>query len=435
MKAKRLPFLVRNMELLLILILLTMIAGYFSIAEEKIINQVFKTISRVGMAGVIGLIFLQLSGLGCNTSFTYRHLAAPLLYVLYLALGFASLLWSSDWQYSALQWFMNTESFVFVALFVHVVAVYNRHFPERTINLVKVFSWAIFPIMVTFIVGSFADPDTFYRGMRGGAEQRLGGWIMNPNELGMLASINAALSYVLLQKSKNKFWGILMVIAAIFVLVATSSRSSVIGFLLIMGILILQSNSKKLKIILIGGIIVAVPLVVRFVIFKDDGGIDEVLSMTGRIPFWKALLNEGIVREPWLGFGYMRINYTDYFQGLYTYPGRMTHNTFLQVLLNLGFIGFFIAFWNAVTTVRNFWKERTSNYGPFFIVLFIPVIINSFTEFGVFGDANFGILFWQFLTTLFILEPTNLSNSKTLSQVQKLRLRKFSKRYNLNHKN
>lgn len=430
MKAKQLPYLVRNMEFLLILILLTMIAGYFSIAEEKIVNQVFKTISRVGMAGVIALIFMRLGNLGCNTTFSYRHLVAPLLYVLYLALGFASLLWSSDWTYSALQWFMNTESFVFVVLFMHVVAVYNRHFPDRTINLVKVFAWAIFPIMVTFVIGSFVEPDTFYRGMRGGEEQRLGGWIMNPNELGMLSSMSAALSYMFIGKSKKKFWGILMMIAALFVLVATSSRSSAIGFLLIMGVLILQSDNKKLKMVLAGGAVIAVPLLVRFVIFKDDGGIDEVLSMTGRIPFWKALLNEGIVREPWLGFGYMRINYTDYFQGLYTYPARMTHNTFMQVLMNLGFIGFFIAFWNVVTTVRNFIKERNSTYGPFFIALFIPVIINSFTEFGIFGDANFGILFWQFLITLFILDP---ATSKTLSQVQKLRLKKFSKRYNLNY--
>ena len=77
-------------------------------------------------------------------------------------------------------------------------------------------------------------------------------------------------------------------------------------------------------------------------IFKDDGGIDEVLSMTGRLPFWTALLNEGIVREPFFGFGFMRINYTDYFQGLNTYPAKMTHNTFMQVLMNLGFVGFFI---------------------------------------------------------------------------------------------
>lgn len=430
MKAKRLPFLLRNMELLLILILLIMIFGYFSIAEEKIINQVFKTISRVGMLGVIALVFFRLGGLGCSISFSYRHLAAPFLYVLYLVLGFASLLWSSDWQYSALQWFMNTESFVFVVLFAHVVAVYNRHFPERAINLVKVFAWATFPIMITFIIGSFAEPETFYRGMRGGVEQRLGGLIMNPNELGMLSSLSAALSYMFI--GKNKFWGILMMIASIFVLVATSSRSSAIGFLLIMGILILQSHNKKLKIVLIGGAIVAVPLLVRFVIFKDAGGIEEVMSMTGRVPFWTALLNEGIVHEPFLGYGYMRINYTDYFQGLYTYPARMTHNTFMQVLMNLGFIGLFIAFWNVVTTVRNFWKERNSTYGPFFIALFIPVITNSFTEFGIFGDANFGILFWQFLTTLFILDP---AASKTLSQVQKLRLSKFSKRYNLIYKN
>ena len=55
----------------------------------------------------------------------------------------------------------------------------------------------------------------------------------------------------------------------------------------------------------------------------------EVLSMTGRIPYWMALLQEDIVKEPFFGYGFRRINYTDYFEGLNTYAEKMTHNTFM----------------------------------------------------------------------------------------------------------
>jgi exopolysaccharide production protein ExoQ len=51
------------------------------------------------------------------------------------------------------------------------------------------------------------------------------------------------------------------------------------------------------------------------------------------------LISEGLPREPLLGFGFMRIDYKEFFQSTHTYPGKMTHNTFMQVLMNLGFVG------------------------------------------------------------------------------------------------
>lgn len=428
MQPKVMPYQIRNMEAILTFILFIMIAGYFSIVEERIVNQVFKTISRLGMAVMVIYLLNRLKHFGHVTNLRYDHILAPGFYVLYLLLGFASFMWSSDFKYSALQWFMTAESFVFVFVFLRVVMVYNLHYPHQHINMIRVFARAIFPIMLIFVIGSWVDEDTFYRGMRGGEEKRLGGWIMNPNELGMLASISAAMSYLFFQSAKSKIVPTLMMVTAILVLVWTSSRSSAIGFLLIMGILVLKSNNKKLKVIMFAGIALAVPLLIRFVVFKDDGGVEEVMSMTGRLPFWTALLNEGIIKEPFFGFGFMRINYTDYFQGLNTYPGRMTHNTFMQILMNLGFVGFFIGFWNVILTIKNFLVHKQHPYANYFIALFIPVIINSFTEFGIFGDANYGILFWQFLTLLFIMQPL-----KKLSGIERRKLKRFRIKNNINY--
>ncbi|NQX96786.1 MAG: O-antigen ligase family protein [Flavobacteriales bacterium] len=430
MLKKQLPYIIRNISSLLVLILCVKIAGYFCIVEDRTINQVYKTISRIGMTGLIIVLQFRLIQLGCQSFFKYENVLAPVFYLIYLLLAIASFMWSTDVSYSILQWLMTFESLVFVFVFMRVISMVNTYFPKHKIDLIKIFTLAVFPIMVIFIAGSFIEPDLFYRGMRGGEEQRLGGYYMNPNELGMLSSIGAAMTYLYFQKTKKKFFPIVMMITSIIVLVLTASRSSAIGFLLIMGVLVLQSNNKKLKIAMFVGAGLAVPALLKFVIFKDDGGLEEVLSMTGRIPFWTALLQEGIVREPFFGYGFMRINYTDYFESLNTYAAKMTHNTFMQVLMNLGFVGFFIAFWQLVLTIRNFFKERKQSlYGNFFIALFIPAFINSLTEFGIFGETNFGILFYQFLILLFVIQiRQNRSKKETLL------FNLFQKRWKLNPK-
>lgn len=419
----KLPFYIRHIQVILIVILLIKIGGYFSIVEERGVNQVFKTISRVGMTGVIVLIELLLRRFGCLKLHRHSNLLSPILYSLYLLLGFISFTWSTNWGYSALQWLMTFESFVFTYFFFRVTYMINAHFEHKKLDIISLFAWAIFPIMIVFIIGSFTAPDVFYRGMRGGEEMRLGGWIMNPNELGMLSGIGGAVAFMRIEVGKARFWSFLMLSAAVVVLLLTSSRSSAIGFALILGILILQSENKRMKRIMVIIGILVIPIMINAVVFKAAGGVEEVMSMTGRLPFWKALLNEGIVKEPFFGYGFMRINYTEYFQGLNTYAAKMTHNTFVQVLMNLGFVGFFIAICQMSTTVRTFRLNRKSQYGKYFIALFIPLLINSFTEFGVFGEANYGILFYQFLIWLFVLQPR-----KKLTQNERVGLAIFQKR-------
>ena len=417
------PFFIRHIKVILILIVLVKIAGYFSIVEERSINQIFKTISRMGMTGMVILLDMKLRKFGCVKVHTHENILSPFLYSMYLLLGFISFTWSTNWTYSALQWLMTFESFVFTYFFYRVVFQIKEYFPERTPNFISMFAWAIFPIMIIFIVGSMAAPDVFFRGMRGGEELRLGGWIMNPNELGMLAGIGGALAFISFQAKRQRIWSILMIAAVVVILLLTSSRSSMIGFALILGILILKSENKRLKRIMIAVGVIAFPVMIKTVVFKDDGGIDEVMSMTGRLPFWKALLNEGIVKEPFFGYGFMRINYTEYFQGMNTYAAKMTHNTFVQVLMNLGFVGLFIALTQLFATLRNFGRNKGTEHSAFFIALFIPLLINSFTEFGIFGEANYGILFYQFLIWLFVFEKR-----KHLTQRERVRRAIFEKR-------
>lgn len=425
MQGKRLPYWVRNIQLILIVVLSIKIMGYFCIVEDRTVNQIYKVITRLGMTFTIGLLYYALQAIGCKPLFKARNISGGILYLGYLILGIASFGWSTDVKYSMLQWAMTFESLVFVYLYLRVITLVSYYLPQQQINLIATFTWATFPVMVIFIAGSFIEPDLFYRAMRGGDELRLGGYYMNPNELGMLSSIGASMSFLLFQKAKIKWPSLLVMLSSLFVLVLTSSRSSAIGFFVIMGLLILESNNKRLKIVMVVAMLIGVPIMLQVVVFKSAGGVDEVLSMTGRLPFWKALLKEGIIREPFFGFGFMRINYTDYFESLNTYAAKMTHNTFMQVLMNLGFVGIYLVFWQMWATIRSYFSSSNSaNQKHFFVALLIPIFINSLTEFGIFGETNYGILFYQFLVLLFVFQLR-----KNLTKMEAYEVRLFAKRW------
>jgi exopolysaccharide production protein ExoQ len=179
-------------------------------------------------------------------------------------------------------------------------------------------------------------------------------------------------------------------------LVLTGSRSSLVGFVLVLFFHIRQWGNPHLKVaataVALLGVVALVPL-----LFVKQGGLDEVLNMTGRLPFWHALLTEALPREPLLGYGFMRISYGEYFQSVHTYAAQMAHNTFIQVLLNLGLVGFSIAVAQLSFTIRAFARQANPELRLLGVGVLIPILINSFTEFGIFGMTNYGILFYQFL--------------------------------------
>lgn len=380
-----------------------MIGGYFSISESRAITQIYKVITRMGCTGYVWMMYRNLPRRGIRQSMEIIESPILILYLVYLGLGLASFLWTSDIGVSLLQWFMTAESMVFSWLWVAVFLAVGRDRKGVPTDPTEYFAYAITPIALIFYIGSFADPDTFYRGMRGGEELRLGGWLMNPNELGMLCGVGSATLFVAIARKGISLLSAVSMFLNLAVLWLTGSRSSTIGIFAVVGLLVLQSDNKKLKMAALVGMAIAVPIAMKVIIFKEGGGTEEVLSMTGRLPFWTALLNEGFIREPWLGYGFMRINYEDTFQGVHTYPGRMTHNTFMQVVMNLGIVGITICLLQFFATVAA--TVRRKALSLFLCAVMVPIIINSFTEFGVFGESNYGILFYQLLICIIVLKP------------------------------
>lgn len=386
----------KRTETYLYILLFLMVACFFTWSENILITRAIKLIGRNGVLISTILLFRNVRTYGVPDTLKGDNIFSVGLYIGYLLLGFASFLWSTNVGVSGLQWFMTMQSFVFSYYFIKIILLLDQYFPGHKIRLYHMLGNTVFYLILIFVIGMWVEPDVFYRLTHGGEEARLGGYIMNPNELGMLAGVGVACHIFNLYRNHQKTWTIVKLLIIFYGLYATGSRSSLIGALLIIFFHVMQSDRQQLKVMILASMMLISPIAIWKVVLKDGdtSRLEEVMSMTGRLPFWTALINEGLPREPLLGFGFMRIDYKEYFQSTHTYPGKMTHNTFMQVLMNLGFVGLTIVFFQMIFTIRGILaadKEKKL----MLIGILIPIIINSLTEFGIFGESNYGILFYQ----------------------------------------
>ena len=86
----------------------------------------------------------------------------------------------------------------------------------------------------------------------------------------------------------------------------------------------------------------------------------------------------------------------------------MTHNTFVQVVINLGLVGAFIVLLQMTVTFYAISIDKDKWLRLMAGMSLIPLIINSMTEFGIFGETNYGILFYQFVIMFFTLRTIQI---------------------------
>ena len=397
-------------RIFLVSIILLRIISYFVLSEDLIITQALKAGLRTALTIIVITSSIIQQMRSDKPLYKIKYPLPLWLYAGYLVLGIASLLWTSSFKYSLLQIFMDIESFVFAFFFMRLVLACKSMYPGGYFELHKIIAPAIALIAAWFAIGKVIDPDQYYRLTHGGEVSRLGGYIINPNELGMLLVVGIAVMLpMLIKDEKYSIRSILILGGLIYLLFLTGSRSSFISMLLVFGLYGYKQQSKAFKIALGSLLILAIPLL-GYQIFVKQSNAEEVMSMTGRIPFWKDLLTYNFPREPWFGFGYMRIDYADKFESLNAYSGAMTHNTFLQVLLGLGLAGLLLvlsqlsSFLHALATHPNKEQKTTA------LLIFIPLLINSLTEFGIFGETNYGILFYLLIVITISIEPIGVSS-------------------------
>src|ERR1700744_2418014 len=103
---------------LLLLILFIKIAGFFTWIDSIGVIRVFKIVTRIAMTIAIVRVHSAIVAYGTVGTMRWKNSLSPILYCVYLALGLASFMWSTDPGYSALQWIMDFESFVFAFYFM-----------------------------------------------------------------------------------------------------------------------------------------------------------------------------------------------------------------------------------------------------------------------------------------------------------------------------
>lgn len=373
------------------------VASYFTLFPDSLaLTQLVKTVGRIALTFTFVIIHYNLNlKIKEENKLKLQTFTATGLYLMYLLLGTLSLIWTSSVAFSSLQLSMIVEAFVFSWFFCKTVLSYNLVYPKE-LRYSYIFAVSTFYIGIAFLVGLYFDPEKFFRQTHGGEVSRLGGFIINPNELGMLGACAVATIYVEIMQNKMKLFHVLALLISISVILLTQSRSTLFALLLITLIVIIYSKKWYLYVSTAIGSIIVLPILVNNIILKQ-GDLDEVMSMTGRLPFWQDLIAFGFQEKPILGFGFMRISYQDKFDSIHAYAASMTHNTFIQVLLNLGLVGATIVFLQMIATFYFVSICKNIYYKMLFWMMYIPLFINSLTEFGIFGESNFGIQFYQIL--------------------------------------
>ncbi|MEP7263841.1 MAG: O-antigen ligase family protein [Bacteroidota bacterium] len=384
--------------------LLTMrICSYFMLSEEVAITQALKICLRISVTVATGILLMRQNTSRKNSQIDFNQPLSMVLYLIYIGLGIASLLWTTSFTDTLLHLLMDVETLLFCFLYMKLILLKQEE-ENSDIRASRIVAVSIFLICASFLIGKMVNPEKFFRLTHGGEEARLGGFIINPNELGMLIVIGISTTFIELKHSFNKWSKWLMMILMIYALIITGSRSSMIGLLLIILFFVSQSKTRRMQVVILAGLCAVAPYVIHQVFIKQ-GDVEEVMSLTGRLPFWKDLVTINFPREPLLGYGYMRIDYTDKFESINSYTGGMTHNTFLQVLMGLGLTGLFIVFAQLASTIHGMVTHTNWNKRRLCMAMLIPVLVNSFTEFGVFGETNYGIMFYLFIVFTVVLKP------------------------------
>lgn len=380
------------------------IASYFTLFPSSIgITRVLKIGLRFVLTGLsVGLYFVLKNRFG-QFRLQWKMILPMGFYLMYLILGIISLIWSTGKGFTTLQLAMTIETMIFSFLFYQVVVMFEAVYNIKRSIYIRMLVRSIFWVCIAFIIGLFINPDLFFRGTHGGEVQRLGGFIINPNELGMLSVLGAVMGYIEVLNKQNRVYNFIAIAVCVAVLLLTQSRSSLGAFIVVSGIYVLLMENYFIKAsIIIGGALVA-PVIINTIILKQ-GDVEEVMSMTGRLPFWTDLITDAFPERPILGYGFMRISpntFDDKFDSIHAYAASMTHNTFVQVLINLGLVGMFIVILQMMTTFYAITIERDKWLKYAAIFQLIPLMINSATEFGIFGETNYGILFYQILFLMF----------------------------------
>jgi O-antigen ligase len=148
---------------------------------------------------------------------------------------------------------------------------------------------------------------------------------------------------------RYKIWFRILAAYGLVFLVLTKSRSSMLG--VAAGLLVYYSMTRSLTAKARAAAVVLVSTLLLYISGNADSTIaylsrngEQVEDLTGRVPMWELAMTY-VTRRPLIGYGYhdfWTIKNVDYFSNEFHWTISAAHNSYLETLLTLGYVGMFL---------------------------------------------------------------------------------------------
>lgn len=300
-----------------------------------------------------GLIFLS----GCGISIINRvlvldqHIAT---YILFFIFGLTSIMWAKDDTLiiSVVSSMLRTIA----VLFFVSVRVKTQEDIER-VMVVHVLAVIFLNIFVLKLMIDFYSLSGFFL-------KRFGdNFAYNSNATSNLNAISALFCIYFMKKSKKKIFPVISLVFAIFIIIICESKQGMIA--MVMGILLtiyLKGNLRKkfntiiiaiIVVIVLWELLMNVPSLYEIIGYRFEGflGIGHAVSKDGSTLNRNHLLKQAFdvwLSHPFVGVGFNNFPVVQTVHSGYYYA----HNNYLELLADLGIVGFFCFYMNYIRILR-----------------------------------------------------------------------------------
>ncbi|WP_044749133.1 O-antigen ligase family protein [Bacillus alveayuensis] len=307
------------------------------------------------------------------------------LFIFYTSISF---LWSVDVKMSLYRVFLLIVSTLF-ALYIFERFELTEWFYYLSVTVFLCIIVSIFFILFIPELGIHHDQYLF------------GAWkgiYFHKNGFGSILIINIIMGfYQYLNLKKNKIIPVLNIIFSLILLYYSQSKTALLIFIIMIVILLCLKIRKFPKLLRISLTIffLTIFLCIGFFVLGNIGLILNVLNrdltLSGRIEIWNYVYIKSNL-SPFFGYGYggfwtEKTRATQDILRLIGFPIYSSHNGFLDILVNLGYIGLFI-----------------------FILVFVSGLVYSF----LILQKNFSKYNWLLMIILIFIFANNISETRII---------------------
>ncbi|MHC5767878.1 MAG: O-antigen ligase family protein [Nostoc sp.] len=313
--------------------------------------------------------------------FIYVIIRSPLQFLLLVIVIF-SLLWSEDLS-SSLTYLRGLIRIYFLAIYLAM------RYPLK--EQIKLIAWALGVAASLSMLFSAFVPGYIHE-----SPELLGMWsgiYGHKNELGYMMAWSAGV-FLHLALSGHRYRWLMWALCGISICLIILSRSTTSLTILMTMILLLpfyrslKKTNYKLQVITITSTLML--LMISSILLLNNaetvvGTSGKDLTFNGRSDLWELVISK-ILERPWLGYGFSGFwtsNAASKLRATYDWASN-AHNGFLELLLELGFVGFltfaagFVRFFVMALTRIISVAKKPEDYWP--MQMLIIIVIVNFSE-------------------------------------------------------